>query len=136
MSVTLAVSECYESARALAAGFGLPIFEPTWWPEDTGVVRYWLDRRPSQVAYRVGSTRHDGTPICAIGHQETRKGRLPEGNWHRPPELDALRGFVRTTGPHVHAVVHDEQQIIHLIGYASEAEVVRAATNLSRVTAE
>jgi hypothetical protein len=32
--------------------------------------------------------------------------------------------------------VHHEQQTIHLIGYASEAEVVRAVKSLRRVTAE
>lgn len=49
------------------------------------------------------------------------------------PELEALRGVIRTAGAHVHAVVHHEQQVIHLIGYASKAEVVRAVNSLRRV---
>lgn len=65
-----------------------------------------------------------------------QRGQLPNGNWSRPPQLEALHGLVRTVGAHVHAVVHHEQQTIHLIGYASEAEVVRAVKSLRRVTAE
>lgn len=136
VSVTRMASKRYGSARALAEGFGAPIFEPTWWPEDTRAVTYARARSLSGHTYRIGSTRRDGTPICLIGRAEDRSTRLPEGSWSRPPELEALRGRVRTNGVHVHAVVHEEQQTIHLIGYASEAEVVRAAKSLRRVAAE
>lgn len=129
-------SKHYGSAHVLAQNFGSAIFEPTWWPEDTGPVTYELDQSPSGDTYRIGSTRHDGTPICLIGRAERRSERLPNGNWSRPPELEALHGLVRTNGDHVHAVVHDERQIIHLIGYTSEAEVVHAIRSLRRVTAE
>ena len=71
-----------------------------------------------------------------MGRAARRSERLPEGNWVRPPERQALRGLVRTNGAHVHAVVHDEQQIIHLIGYTSEAEVVHAIRSLRRIAAE
>lgn len=124
------------SAPGLADGFGGPIFEPTWWPDDSGAVTYVLDRSPSRVTYRIGSTRSDGTPICVIGRAEQRGGSLPDGNWSPLPELEALHGLVRTVGGHVHVVVNVEQQTIHLIGYASEAEVVRAAETLRRVTPE
>jgi hypothetical protein len=44
--------------------------------------------------------------------------------------------LARTNDAHIHAVLYREQQTIHLIGYASESEVVRAARSLRRVTAE
>lgn len=135
-SVAGANSELYRSARALAQGFKSSIFEPTWWPEDTAAVTYQLDRLPSSVVYKIESTRHDGTPICVIGGPENPRAQLATGNWHQPPELAALRGLVRTNDAHVHAVVHDEQQTIHLIGYASEAEVVHAVKSLRQVTAD
>jgi hypothetical protein len=43
---------------------------------------------------------------------------------------------VRTVDGYVQAVVHVEQQVIRLVGYASEDEVVRAVRSLRRVTAE
>jgi len=138
-SITVSVVEidskdCGSAAR-LAVGFGAPIFEPTWWPGDTGAMSYVLDQSPSGVRYRIGSTRRDGTPIVLIGGAEQRGG-LPEGNWSRPPELEAFHGLVRTVDAHVHAVVNREQQTLHLIGYASEAEVARALKSLQRVSAE
>jgi hypothetical protein len=99
-------------------------------------VGYWLERLPSHVHYRIGSTRHDGIPICVIGQPENRNGRLPHDDWYQPPALEALGGLVRPNGSGVQAVVHDEQQTIHLIGFESEAEVVRAVRSFRRVTAE
>jgi hypothetical protein len=125
----------YGSAHALAQRFGRPIFEPTWWPEDALPVTYILDQSPSSDEYRIGSTRRDGMPIVVIGSAR-RRGGLPIGSWSRPPELEAWQGLIRTVGAHVHAVVHHEQQTIHLIGYASEGEVVRAVNSLRRVAAE
>jgi hypothetical protein len=124
------------AAPALAEGFGGPIFEPIWWPDDTDPVTYFLDESPSRVTYRIGSIRRDGTPIVVIGRAGEQKERtLPPGNWSRPPELEAWRGLVRTNDAHIHAVLYREQQTIHLIGHASESEVVRAARSLRRVTA-
>ncbi len=125
------------AATALAEGFGGPIFEPIWWPDDTDAVTYFLDESPSRVTYRIGSIRRDGTPIVVVGRAGEQKERtLPPGNWSRPPELEAWRGLVRMNDAHIHAVLYCEQQTIHLIGYASESEVVCAARSLRRVTAE
>ena len=137
VSVLRRPSKRYGSADALAESFGLPIFEPTWWPDDARAVTYRLDKSPSGDMYRIGSTRHAGTPICVVGRAgEQRERTLPPGNWSRPPELEAWRGLVRTNDAHIHAVLYHEQQTIHLIGYASKSEVVRAARSLRRVTAE
>ena len=125
------------AATALAEGFRGPVFEPIWWPDDTDGVTYFLDESLSRVTYRIGAIRRDGTPIVVIGRAGEQEERtLPPGNWSRPPELEAWRGLVRTNDVHIHAVVYREQQTIHLIGYASESEVVRAARSLRRVTAE
>ena len=125
------------SAPGLAVGFGAPIFEPTWWPDDTGPVTYLLDESPSRAGYRIGSTRRDGTPISVIGRPGEQPERtLPPGNWSRPPELEAWRGLVRTNDAHIHAVLYPGQQTIHLIGYASEAELVQAVESFQRVPAE
>lgn len=123
------------AAPALAEGFGGPIFEPTWWPDDTEAVTYVLDESPSRVRYRIGSTRRDGTPICVMGTAE-QEGGLPDGPWSRPPELEPWRGLIRSNGDHVHAFVQAEQQTIHLIGYASLDEVVHAVESFRRVTAQ
>jgi hypothetical protein len=125
------------AASALAAGFGGPVFEPTWWPDDTDAVTYFLDESPSRVSYRIGSIGRDGTPIVVLGRAGEQEERtLPLGNWSRPPELEAWQGLVRTNDARIHAVLYREQQTIHLIGYASNSEVVRAAGSLRRVTAE
>jgi len=129
-------SKDYASARGLAGGFGGPIFEPIWWPDDTEAVTYALDESPSRLSYRIGSTRRDGTPICVIGRPGEQPERtLPPGNWSRPPELEEWRGLVRTNGDHTHAVLFRELQTIHLIGYASLDEVVDAVKSFRRVTA-
>jgi hypothetical protein len=124
-------TEC-GSAHALAQSFGRPVFEPAWWPEDTGTVSY----RRDGATYWIGSTRREGTPIGVIGKAEKPELRLPGGNWSPIPELEAMRGLVSTSDDHVRAVVHQEQQTIHLIGYASEAELVRAVQSFRRVPAE
>lgn len=125
------------AAPALAAAFGGPIFEPTWWPDDTDAVTYILDESPSRLTYRIGSIRRDGTPVVVHGRAgEQNERTLASGNWWRPAELEAWRGLVRTNDAHIHAVLYREQQTIHLIGYASESEVVRAARSLRRVAAQ
>jgi len=47
-----------------------------------------------------------------------------------------MRGLVSTSDDHVRAVVHQEQQTIHLIGYASEGELVHAVQSFLRVPVE
>ena len=125
-------SKSYRAALALAESFGAPVFEPTWWPEDTGKVSYRLDG----AMYWIGATRRGGTPIGVIGKAEKPELHLPVGNWSPIPELEAMRGLVSTSDDHVRAVVHQEQQTIHLIGYASEAELVQAVKSFQRVPAE
>jgi hypothetical protein len=71
-----------------------------------------------------------------IGKPEKPELHLPSGNWSPIPELQAMRGLVSTSDDHVRAVVHQEQQTIHLIGYASEAELVQAVQGFRRVLAE
>jgi hypothetical protein len=125
-------SKRFRSALALAEIFGAPVFAPTWWPEDTRRVSYRLEGN----MYRIGSTRRGGTPICVIGRAEKPELRLPGGNWSAIPELEAMRGVVSASDDQVRVVVHREQQTIHLIGYASEAELVQAARSVRRVPAE
>jgi hypothetical protein len=120
------------SALALAESFGAPVFEPTWWPEDTGKVSYRLDG----ASYWIGSTRRGGTPIGVVGKAEKPELRLPVGNWSPIPELETMRGLISKSGEHFRAVVHQEQQTIHLIGYVSEAELVQAVKSFQRVPAE
>ena len=126
----------YRSALALAESFGAAVFEPTWWPRDTGKLSYELDAVQSGAMYRIGSTRSGGTPICVIGKAEEPGLHLPAGNWSPIPEMEAMRGLISTSADHVRAIVHQEQQTIHLIGYASEAEVVQAVKSFQRVPAE
>ena len=129
-------SESRESARALAESFGGPVFEPTWWPEDVRrALSYELGSSPVGNSYRILSTREDGAPIAVIGGAERPERRLPTGNWSPMKELEALRGQFLLDDGRLHAVVYDEQQVIHLIGYTSEAEVVRAVDSFRRVTA-
>jgi hypothetical protein len=125
-------SKRFKSALALAECFGAAVFEPGWWPEDTGHVSFRLDG----ATYWIGSTRPGGTPIGVVGKAERPEPRLPVGNWSATPELAAMRGLVSTSDDRVRAVVHQEQQMIHLIGYASESELVGAAQSLQRVPAE
>ena len=87
----------FRSALALAESFGTAVFEPTWWPEDTGKVSYRLDG----ATYWIGSTRREGTPIGVIGKAEKPELHLPGGNWSPIPELEAMRGLANraTTTP-------------------------------------
>jgi hypothetical protein len=136
VEVSLEPSQHFESARALAASFGGPVFEPTWWPEDVRrPLSYERGSSPVGYTYGIVSTREDGVPIAVIGGADRPEKHLPTGHWSALPELKALRGQVLKDDGRIHAVVYDEQQIIHLIGYASEAEVVRAVGSFRRVTA-
>ena len=126
-------SKRFRSALALAESFGAAVFEPCWWPEDTRKVWYRLDG----AMYWIGSTRHDGRPIGVIGGAEKPDLhlRLP-GNWSSVPELESVRGLVSTSDDHVRAILHQEQQTIQLIGYASEGELVEASQSFRRVPPE
>ena len=136
VSGKLAISGAYGSVHELAADLPFPVFSPSWWPRDAGPIAYQLDQSASGPSYRIAATRSDETPICIIGGREDPHARLPTGDWRRLPQLEPLRGLVTASGAYVRAVVHDEGQIIHLIGYASEDEVVRAIRTFSRVSAE
>ena len=125
-------SKRFRAALALAESFGAPVFEPSWWPEDAGKVSYRLDG----ATYWIGSTRRWGTPVGVIGKAEKAELRLPNGNWSPIPELETMRGLVSTSDDHVRAVVNQEQQMIHLIGYASESELVQAVQSFRRVPVE
>jgi hypothetical protein len=90
----------------------------------------------SPAGYTIVSTREDGIPIAVIGVADRPEIHLPTGNWSPLQELEALRGQILNDDGRLHAVVYDEQQVIHLIGYTSEAEVVRAVGSFRRVTAQ
>jgi hypothetical protein len=136
----------YRSAHKLAQSFGSPVLEPTWWPEDKDIrrrVTYRLLRGDAQIGpviYLIGKDRrHDGPPVGVMGHLEEgftgyAAAEDPSLPWSpvRGPEGIS----VRTVDGYVQAVVHVEQQVIRLVGYASEDEVVRAVRSLRRVTAE
>ena len=47
-----------------------------------------------------------------------------------------MRGLVSTSDDNIRGVVHQDQQMIHLIGYASEGELVQAVQSFRRVPAE
>lgn len=128
-------SKSFTSARDLAESFGAPVFEPTWWPEDAGTVLYELDTSPSGAKYRIGSTHTGGTPICVLGRPHNPRRNLPTGDWSPIPELEAVGGLISTSGANVRGVVHQEHQTLHLIGYASEAELIRAVKSFQRVPA-
>lgn len=87
--------ETFGSAPELAVAFGSVVFEPTWWPADTGEISYRLFRSRDGRGgghYEIGATRSAGVPICVVGHSEAElAGRSPKdwlhGEWSEPPEL-------------------------------------------------
>jgi hypothetical protein len=87
----------------------------------------------SGAQYQIGSVRTDGRPILLIGQKENPRARLPQETWYEPPVLQPLGGSVADTETGYRAVLHQEQQTIQLIGYLTEAEVVRAALSLNRI---
>jgi hypothetical protein len=131
-------SEVYSSAVSLAYAFGSAILEPSWWPSDAGPIGYRLARIPEYLEYVIVATRGgDDRLTLVIGHAEVPGAGREAGDWYAPPELENLRGLVGWTGypRSLHAVVNDEGLAIHLFGYDSEADVVRAAQSLRRVSA-
>jgi hypothetical protein len=128
-------SERHLTAESLAKGFGATIFEPEWWPHDVGPVGYFLDRHEHGLSYRIGSTRRGGAPIACIGGSENPKARLAAANWRELPEFGAWRAVVSAGDTGTRAVLHRDEQTLHLIGYASEAGIVAAIRSLRAVTA-
>lgn len=130
-------SEQCGSAEALAEGFGFPVFVPTWWPDGASdVVDYELDELSSGVLYRIESRRADGSPLRIIGGRKNPEAQLATGDWHEHPEIARWHGLVRLDDDRFHAVIQRDQQTIHLMGFSSQADVVRAAESLRRVGAE
>jgi hypothetical protein len=133
--IALAEGDALDSAEALARAFGALVFEPTWWPPGVQHLTYHLERLSTHHQYRVSATRPDGAPIGLIGRAQDPSARLPRPTeWRAIPELSAMRGASRACGSSVQAVMYVDNQAIHLVGYASDAEVIRVATGLRRVT--
>ncbi|HEY0225779.1 MAG TPA: hypothetical protein VGC05_05140 [Mycobacterium sp.] len=130
-------TKTYSSPGLLAEAFGASIFEPAWWPEDAGEHVYSLTASVV-VRYRIWAPTGDGTFVSVIGHVnpgQVTAGLLPDSNWKRLSELEAWDGQVSTSGGQSRALVHREQQSIQLIGFKSQADVVRAVKSLRRVEA-
>jgi hypothetical protein len=131
-------TEVYGSAVSLARAFGSTILEPLWWPPDAGPIGYRLARFPDCLEHDIVATcSGDDRLTLVIGHAEVPGAGREAGDWYAPPELEDLRGLVGWTGypRRLHAVVHDEGLAVHLFGYESQADVVRAARSLRRVSA-
>jgi hypothetical protein len=129
----------YRSASMLAEALGFPVVEPGWWPEDAGKITYRrLDHRPLGTGYSMLAIRRGGVPVGVVAHPEHPAAGLADGEWRAAPELQGLRGMIGKVGrpPRLHAVAHAEGMRIHLIGYQSETEIVRAASSLQRPIAE
>jgi hypothetical protein len=128
----------YPSARALAVAFGGAVFEPGWWPDDMGevhyeIVHYEIDPFPSELQYHIVSIRNDGTPISAIGYDENPRSHLPQEDWYEPAALKALGGIVAGTPSGFRSALNRDGQTFQLLGYRTEADVVRAVLSLNRV---
>jgi len=130
MEIREVASTRFASVSELAAAFGADVFEPEWWPEDIGELAYELVSSGAGPSYHIGSVRADGRPIVVIGQHENPRSHLPPEDWCQPVELEALGATVAATGAGYRAVVHRERQRVQLIGYLSEAEVIRAVLSL------
>jgi hypothetical protein len=141
VTVGEADSQAYDSASELARAFGSFVLEPTWWPADTARISYVLVRSSRSAHYRIESTRTEGVPICVVGHlQATLSGRTPRdwlhGEWSEPPELAHVRGLIGKVGipRRLQATIYDQGQQLQLIGYGSEAEILKAIESLHAVS--
>ena len=76
--------------------------------------------------------------LWIVGGPKRPRGGLADGDWRAHLELKAWRGLIGMVGhpPRLQAVVHDEHQAIHFIGYASEAEVARVVGSFRSVAAK
>jgi hypothetical protein len=134
VEITQLIPTIYPSAHELAGAFGSVVFEPGWWPEDMAKLTYELFQVRSGPRYQIGSVRTDGRPIMLLGQVENPRARLPEEDWYEPLDLVQLGGKVAATDIGYRAALRQDQQALQLIGYSTEAEVVRAALSLRRVT--
>jgi hypothetical protein len=141
VTVGEADSQAYDSAAELARAFGSFVLEPTWWPADTAGISYVLVRSSRGAHYRIESTRTEGVPICVVGHlQATLSGRTPRdwlhGEWSEPPKLAHVRGLIGKVGipRRLQAAIYDQGQQLQLIGYDSEAEILKVIDSLHAVS--
>ncbi len=130
-----ASSTVYPTVEALAQNFDLPVFEPAWWPADIGELRFEVQALGSGLAYFIGSVRDDGAPIVVLGQAENPRSRLPSDNWQPAPELADVGGLIGGEDGRRRVVLSLEQQRVHLIGYRTETDAIRAAQSLRRVAA-
>lgn len=130
--------ESGSSAPGLATAFGRVLLTPAWWPADAQKIEYRLDRFPHRTHYWIGSTRNDGLPIGVVGSVEMPGVRRATGEWWEPRELAHLRGLIGRVGvpSHLQAVVHDQELSIHLIGYETEEEIVKAVNSFQLISPE
>jgi hypothetical protein len=141
VEIAEAVYETHGSAAALAKAFGSSVFEPLWWPNDAGEISYTLDRFPSHANYRIGSIRAGGVPIAVIGFIELESSaRSPRdwmaGEWHEPSELSHVNGLIGRVGipRRLQAFVWDGDTRVTLIGFDSEADIIRAVRSFVRAS--
>ena len=97
-----------------------------------------MDRFPHRTQYWVGSLRAHGVPVGVVGGVEVPGARRATGEWWEPSELAHVRGLIPRTGipPRLQAVVHDEDLAIHLIGYETAEEIIKAVNSFQRVSPE
>jgi hypothetical protein len=138
MEIVESAREICSSVPALATAFGRVLFTPAWWPEDAQELECRLDRFPHRTHYWVGAIRDDSVPVGVVGNVEVPGARRATGEWWAPSELAHVRGLIGRVGiPHrLQAVVHDEDLAIHLIGYETEAEIVKTVNSFQRISPE
>ncbi len=138
MEIVESARESCSSGPGLAKAFGRVLFTPAWWPADAQEIEYRLDRFPHRTHYWIGSTRDDGVPIGVVGNVEVPGVLRATGRWWEPRELAHLRGLIGRVGvpSHLQAVVHDDELAIHLIGYETEAEIIKAVNSFQRISPE
>jgi hypothetical protein len=114
------------------------LFTPAWWPEDAQEFEYRVDRFPRRTHYWVGSIRDEGAAVGVFGSVEMPGARRATGEWWEPTELEHVRGLIGRCGvpPRLQAVVHEEELAIHLIGYETEEEIVKAVNSFQRISPE
>jgi hypothetical protein len=132
-SLTDLQTEQFDSAQPMAKALGYSVYEPTWWPDDIGVVTYRIDELVEGPRYKIGSVRQGGVPICVFGGSKFREARLPPEHWHAVPELQSWSGLVNQTDSDCRAVLRVDEQTIHLIGFSNLDELVRAVNSLRPV---
>jgi hypothetical protein len=132
----------FGSAAELAGAFGAPVLAPAWWPADIHALAHTLGELPGRgPQYQISTARHDGRPIAVIGRAQREGDPLAPVrgisglDWHSLPELEAYSGQVSVERDAVRAVLMRDGLTVQLIGYMSEAEIVRAIESLQLVAA-